>query len=108
MILDVTAMDLKEYRPQLEQLCQRYGVRYLALFGSGARSDFDAKRSDLDFLVEFTPMPAGEHADAYFGFLFALEDLFKRFVDLVEAGAIRNPYVRQTIEKDQQTLYVSA
>jgi uncharacterized protein len=100
--------EVEQHRPELNELCQKYRVRHLALFGSATRPDFENKRSDLDFLVEFLPMPAGEHADAYFGLLFALEDLFKTPIDLVEETAIRNPYVRQSIEKDQQTLYASA
>ena len=107
MMLSVNKVDLKDYRFQLDQLCQTYRVKHLALFGSATRTDFDTKHSDLDFVVKFEPMSAGEHADAYFGLLFALEKMFKLPVDLVEIGAIRNPYVRQTIEKDQQTLYAS-
>ena len=108
MMVSVNKVDLKAYQLELNQLCQTYRVKHLALFGSATRADFDTERSDLDFVVEFAPMSAGEHADAYFGLLFALEDLFKRSVDLVEVGAIRNPYVRQTIKKDQETLYASA
>jgi uncharacterized protein len=108
MMLSVDIATIKDYRLELNQLCLTYQVKHLALFGSAARTDFDSKHSDLDFVVEFEAMSAGEHADAYFGLLFALEDMFKLPVDLVEKSAIRNPYVRQTIEKDQQTLYASA
>ena len=42
-------------RMELADLCRRFGVRRLDLFGSAARGDFDPERSDLDFLVEFEP-----------------------------------------------------
>ena len=53
--------------PALGELCTRYGVCRLELFGSSATGGFDASRSDLDFLVEFLPLQRGQHADAYFG-----------------------------------------
>ena len=68
------------------------------------REDFDPERSDLDFLVEFAPMSPSGHAEAYFGLLEDLESLFGRRVDLVEIGAVRNPYLRREIEERQETL----
>ena len=84
-------------------MCQRHGVARHALFGSALRDDFDPDTSDLD-LVEFSSMSPSEHAGAYFGLLEDLEDLFARRVDLVEIGAVRNPYLRGEIEEHQQTL----
>lgn len=92
----------------LKSLCERYQVERLALFGSALRDDFDATRSDLDFSVEFKPMSPREHAEAYFGLLDGLESLFSRRVDLVEVGAVRNPYLRQDIEEYQEILYGAA
>ncbi len=91
----------------LTELCERYRVRKLALFGSALRDDFDAARSDLDFVVEFKTLPSGEHAISYFGFLRELERLFGRKIDLGEAGTIRNPYLLRTVEAEQRTLYAA-
>ena len=95
-------------RSELIDLCDRYGVRRLALFGSALRDDFDPGRSDLDLLVEFSPTSPQEHAEVYFGLLENLESLFGRRVDLLKLGAIRNPYLRQEIEEQQETLYAAA
>ena len=95
-------------RSELIALCGRYGVRRLALFGSALRDDFDPGRSDLDLLVEFSPTSPQEHAEAYFGLLENLESLFGRRVDLLELGAVRNPYLRREIEEQQETLYAAA
>lgn len=95
-------------RSELIDLCDRYGVRRLALFGSALREDFDPGRSDLDLLVEFSPTSPQEHAEAYFGLLENLERLFGRRVDLLELGAVRNPYLRREIEEQQETLYAAA
>jgi hypothetical protein len=98
---------IQERLEPLAALCSRYGVRRLALFGSALRDDFDPRRSDLDFLVDFQPLAAGVHSNAYFGLLRELESLFGRPVDLVEAGSIRNPYLLRTLEAEQKTLYAA-
>jgi len=98
---------IEQKREQLAVLCRQHRVQRLALFGSALREDFDPARSDLDFLVEFEPLPTGTYADTYFGLVEALEQLFERRVDLVEAGAVRNPYIRREIEAHQETLYAA-
>ena len=99
---------LEYERRELKALCERRGVERLAVFGSALRDDFDPEKSDLDFSVEFSPMSPERHAEAYFGLLDDLEELFGRRVDLVEIGAVRNPYLRQSIEEEQETVYAAA
>lgn len=99
---------IESKRSELQALCERYHVECLALFGSALREDFDSGRSDLDFAVEFQPMTPQEHAESYFDLLEELEGLFGRRVDLVEIGAVRNPYLRREIEAGQETLYAAA
>jgi hypothetical protein len=94
-------------RRAVEALCRRYHVRRLSLFGSAVRDDFAPEHSDLDFVVEFAPLEPGDRAEAYFGLLFGLEEVFSRPVDLVEERAVRNPYVRRTIQQ-QETVYAAA
>lgn len=98
---------IQEKRDEIVRFCRKYGVRRLELFGSGAREDFDSARSDLDFLVEFQPLKAGEYADAYFGLLEALKQLFDRPVDLVTIRAVKNPYFRQAINRTRRLLYAA-
>lgn len=98
---------IDDRRAALEELCRRYRVRRLFLFGSAVRDDFDPGRSDVDLLVEFEPMPAGGYADAYFGLRDALEALFGREVDLVALSALRNPYMRADIERTRTLLYAA-
>ncbi len=52
-------------------------------------------------------VPPTEHARDYFGLLFALTDLFGRDGDLVETGAIRNPYFLRAIAKDRVFVYAA-
>ncbi len=86
--------ELMRRRSEIERLCRQHRVRRLELFGSAATGGFRPGESDLDFLVEVEPLPAGTYADTYFGLLDALERLFDVPVDLVVASAIKNPYFR--------------
>ncbi len=99
--------ELEKKREKIAALCRQHRVRRLAVFGSALRDDFEPLRSDLDLVVEFEPLPAGTYANAYFGLIEELERLFGRRVDLVEAGAVRNPYFRQEIEEHQEMLYAA-
>lgn len=94
-----------ERKEEIQRLCLRYSVRNLALFGSAATGGYDPERSDLDFVVEFRKLEPGEYADAYFGLLQSLQDLFKSPVDLVDGGAIKNPYFLRSVESTRTPLY---
>ncbi|MEN6335890.1 MAG: nucleotidyltransferase domain-containing protein [Phycisphaerales bacterium] len=97
---------VEDKRTALAELCHRYGVKRLYLFGSGATGRFDAHRSDLDFLVCFANRePTGEYADRYLGFADDLERLFGRPVDLVTEQSIRNPYFKSEVESTRQLVY---
>ena len=96
---------VEEKREELVRLCRRYRVGRLELFGSAAGDDFDPGRSDLDFLVQFEPCSPGEHYERYFCLLEALEDLFQRNIDLVEADAIRNPYFIRRVNETRRSIY---
>ncbi len=92
---------------ELEQVCVLYHVQRLDLFGSASSGSHRKGDSDLDFLVEFQPLPAGAYADAYFGLLEALERLFEGPVDLVVDSAIQNPFFRQRVEETRTPLYAA-
>jgi predicted nucleotidyltransferase len=94
-------------RAQLVALCRKYRVRRLDVFGSAARDDFDEQSSDIDLPVEFDGMPYADRADAYLGLLTETEVLLGRRVDLVEVGAVRNPYIRDGIEASRQLLFAA-
>jgi uncharacterized protein len=57
---------IQSKREKLDELCRRFQVKQMELFGSAARGDFDPDRSDLDFLMEFERLPPAKYMDAYF------------------------------------------
>lgn len=89
--------DIATHREELAELCRRFHVRRLDVFGSAARGDFDPARSDLDFLVEFESLQPGAYVDAFFGLKEELEELFARPVDLLtRKGVEASPnYIRK-------------
>jgi predicted nucleotidyltransferase len=101
------SLDVAQRAAEVGQLCRQFRVRRLELFGSAARGNDGQGQSDLDLLVEFELLPAGSFADAYFGLLESLEQLFDRPVDLVVASAIKNPYFRQVIEPTRVLIYAA-
>lgn len=91
----------------ITRLCRQYRVRRLAAFGSILRGDFEPERSDADFLVEFEALPVAERVQNYLGLREALASLLARRVDLVEDGAIRNPYILKRVAEQEQVLYAA-
>ena len=95
---------LAGHEAEIKSLCRQFHVRRLELFGSAAAGRLTPS-SDLDFVVDFEPLPRGSYADTYFGFHEALERLFGRPVDLIVSSTIRNPYFRQSVERTKVLVY---
>ncbi|MFC1537626.1 nucleotidyltransferase family protein [Gemmatimonadota bacterium] len=92
----------------IKQLCIRYKVRRLELFGSAAEDSFDPRESDIDLLVEFDSLSPVEHADAFFGMQQEMQEILGLPVDLIERAPIRNPYFLQSIDRKKVVLYAAA
>lgn len=91
----------------IKQLCARYHVRKLELFGSAARSESDPTSSDFDFLVMFEDLGWEGSFKRYMGLKFDLEDLLGRKVDLVEPDSVTNPYFLSHIAVDRRPIYAA-
>ncbi len=93
----------------IKMLARRYHIKRLSLFGSAASGDFNDK-SDIDFLYTFDldALPIEEYADLYFNFLYSLQDLLKRDVDLVSETNISNKFFKKEINRSKVLLYESA
>lgn len=89
---------------EIADLCRRYRVRELAVFGSFLRDDFRPD-SDIDLLVEFAP-------DAEIGFLALarmgreLSGILHRPVDLVPKAGLK-PKIRDEVLSGRKVLYAA-
>ncbi|MHB9037655.1 MAG: nucleotidyltransferase family protein [Armatimonadota bacterium] len=88
----------------IKELCKKYQVKELALFGSVLRPDFRPD-SDVDVLVEFEP-------DARIGFLGMaalareLSGFLGRNVDLVPKRGLK-PRIRKPVLDSSQVIYAA-
>ncbi len=98
---------IENHRAEIAALRSRFGVQKLEVFGSAADGSFDPSRSDIDFLVEFSPDDVGSLFHRYFGMQQSLEELFGRKIDLLTASALRNPYLISAVNKSRKTIYAS-
>ena len=101
---------IADKREELAALCRRQGVAWLKVFGSAAPStDFGPLSSDADFLVAFRPDGGRASLRQYFDFDFAeaWRRALGRRVDLVEPGAIGDPYLRTAIDQSRELVYAS-
>lgn len=97
---------VEKKKGELAELCQKFRVERLDLFGSAAGGDFKPETSDLDFLVRFADrQPTGDYADRFLDLADAMERLFQRPVDLVTEQSVRNPYFRRVMETSRQPIY---
>ena len=92
-------------REVLTDLCRRWQVMELAVFGSVARGS-SRPDSDLDLLVTFAPDAPWDALDIV-DLRGELAEIFGRMVDLVEEKAIRNPYRKASILRDKSVLYAA-
>jgi predicted nucleotidyltransferase len=88
----------------LRGVCQRYGVKELALFGSAVHGA-PGPESDLDVLVEFEP---GVRIGLvkFESLVDELESLAGRKVDLVTKHGLK-PWVRGEILKELRVIYAA-
>lgn len=89
---------------KLAELCRRYHVRELSVFGSAAKGEMRPD-SDVDLLVEFLPdaeIGLLEHA----GLMLDLSELLGRKVDLVSKRALK-PLIRESIIQEARPVYAA-
>jgi predicted nucleotidyltransferase len=98
---------IEEIMDQIITLCKEHKVESFALFGSAAK-DLMQKDSDLDFLVQFSEdIDVLDYAENYFSFLEKLEELTGKKVDLVSVKSLKNPILKEEIERTKIHLYAA-
>jgi len=88
----------------LVEVCRRYGVKELSLFGSAARGEMGPE-SDIDIMVEFEP---GVRIGLvrFESLIDELESIAGRKVDLVTKRGLK-PWVRRTVLQDVRVIYAA-
>ena len=96
--------DVQVDGPSLAEVCRRYGVRELSLFGSAVRDEMRPE-SDIDIMVEFEE---GVRIGLikFESLVEELESLARRRVDLVTKRGLK-PWIRPNVLKDAQVIYAA-
>ena len=89
---------------KIRALCNKHKVVRLFVFGSILTDNFN-KSSDIDLLVDFSGVELYDYADNYFDLKTSLEKLLKRQIDLLEDKAVKNPYLRKSIDSSKKMIY---
>jgi len=97
-------VDLKT--EQLQQLCKKFNVKELYLFGSATTDDF-SEDSDLDFIVKFDRSGFEGAFDQFIDFKQELEQIYGRPVDLYHLKKFRNSIFQQEVERSKELLYAA-
>lgn len=92
----------EETKQKIAELCLKYKVRELSLFGSRARGDAHAE-SDFDLLVEFLP-EARIGLLGYSRMQIDLSEILETKVDLVTKKGLKD-YVRANVLADATPIY---
>ena len=88
----------------LRELCKRFDVKTLYLFGSVCSDKFN-NDSDIDILISFKDISIEQYTDNYFELHYKLEELFNRKIDLLTENSLSNPFFIESIEETKQLLY---
>ena len=92
-------------RSRVTSFCRKWQVSRMAFFGSVLRNDFRPD-SDVDVMIAFKPGSQWSLFDVI-DMKLELEEIFKRDVDLLEEGTIRNPIKRRCIYENVEVVYES-
>ncbi len=98
----VPGLELPEFK--IAEICRRYRVKELAVFGSAARGAM-RPNSDIDLLVEFLP-EAEVSLLQHFAAERELSELLGRKVDLVSKRALRKA-LREEVLSQARLIYAA-
>ena len=95
---------IEKYINTINELCKKYKVKRLFVFGSILTERFTPE-SDIDFLVDFNKNEIDDYFSNFFDLKYALEDLLKRDIDLVESQSLKNPYFINSVNNTKTLGY---
>jgi len=95
---------IETYKMEIQKLCENHRVKSLYSFGSVNTPRFNSK-SDVDLMVDFAIDDPLEYTDNYFDLKFELEKVLNRPIDLLESKALKNTFLKQSIDESKVLIY---
>jgi uncharacterized protein len=99
----VTLDEMRVLGLRVAELCERYGIAELSVFGSVVRGD---ARPDSDVDLLYVRVPGNDLGMSYFALQEDLEELFGQPVDLVPKDGLHR-VIRDQVLADAQVLYAA-
>ncbi|MGL4941730.1 MAG: nucleotidyltransferase family protein [Thermoguttaceae bacterium] len=90
--------------PQIHDLCEKYKVKRLCVFGSVCTDRFNDE-SDIDLLYELDDIQPEEFFDYMEPLVLGMRELFGRKIDMVSEKSLSNPYFIKVMQRTRTPIY---
>ena len=96
---------LKANQNEFKQLCEMHHVDKLYAFGSSVTNNFNQETSDIDLLIKLDIKNPLDRGEALLCIWDKFEALFGRKVDLLTEDSLRNPVLKENINRTKKLIY---
>lgn len=86
-------------------LCNEHRVRKLYAYGSSLTGTFNDTESDIDLMVEINEPDPIKKGGLLLDFYTSMENFFNRKVDMLTDQPLKNPYLKQEIDRTKLLIY---
>lgn len=97
---------IDRHRDQIVEVCRRYDVARLYVFGSVVSGSFDSTTSDLDFQVDLGEYRPGVY-HRYIGVYEGLSAIFGRKIDLITVRSSGNDRFMREVAATRRPVFVA-
>ncbi len=95
---------VRNKKEQFLQLCKSHRIKNLFAFGSSVQGEFNSE-SDIDLLVEIDESSPISRGEILISLWDQLESFFNRKVDLLTNQSLKNPFLKENIDKTKRLIY---
>ncbi len=96
---------IKQNLSEFNRLCNSHNVKSLYAFGSSTNDAFDEQKSDIDLLIEINNKNPIERGESLMNIWDKFEMFFNKKVDLLTYSSIKNPILRNNINRTKVLIY---
>lgn len=96
---------ISDRQKELQTICELHHVETLYAFGSSINHQFNDESSDIDLLVTIDIEDPVERGEKLMSLWEKLEKLFNKKVDLLTPSSLKNPVLKNSIDKTKILIY---
>ncbi len=95
---------IEQNSEQIKKVCSKHQVDQMFVFGSVLTKEFN-ENSDVDFLVKFGKIDLYDYFENLLNLKENLENILQRKIDILEIQAVKNPYLKKSIDNSKLLIY---